>query len=241
MPEEPEQLDLISYRSSESRSGRLKPFDVYVLAVQDMQFWNVCRIRPGSYRHYFEKHTCDVLTLSFRSREDASMFREGVVKLQAKAMGIFPPSPPPSGSRSASYSTPPSLHMARPTPSPRNASPGSLGEAEVPAPPAVSIPNGGARSFQEALTVSEYQQSTGMPTVPGIQPMLRPGNQHDATNFVEVSSDRMGLRMRAGQPISISTQDLCEDARPSRRGWHSSTASQVGSQGGWLSRFRSRS
>lgn len=97
-PSDPMQLELVSSKFWEQRS-RIRPFNVHVLAAQDLECWNICRIRPGMYSRYFEVHACEVLTLKFQSSEDVFQFRMSLLELQVWALGIsLPPSPgPPSG------------------------------------------------------------------------------------------------------------------------------------------------
>ena len=76
--------------------------------MQHIESWNVCHLRPGLYSRYFQRHTCEVLTLNFDDVQDVDMFRQSLLRLQALALDIRLPLPRNSRS-AASVGTPPSL------------------------------------------------------------------------------------------------------------------------------------
>jgi hypothetical protein len=261
LPDDPRKVDLISYSSSESKSGRLKPFDVHVLTAQDEQSWNVCRIRPGSYWRYFERHACDVLTLTFQRPEDVQRFRIGLVELQAKALGIFAISK--LGSGSVAYSRPPSdlgsrmysrpsSAMAGPTLDPRGAA--GLGFLDV----QYGIPRGPADmpriisdeytpSFLQAPTVSESPDRPGMAASTVTQSTGRAGISREVTSLLTVIEEpRDGVDFQDDSRMRLSSLQTRPESPMSRVNdefrdlWRSSAASQASSQGGWWLRFRSR-
>jgi len=257
LPDDPRKLDLISCGSSSGfRSGSLKAFDVHTLAVQDVQSWNVCHIRPGSYWRYFKRHACEVLTLRFPQSEDVEMFTTSLVALQAEAMGILPRSPrsPPSNSRSISFPRPPS-HPATSTLGRRSVAdpviPPVVDEFSAPSvDSSMSAPANDTATSQQAPTIYQDPPWPVAPTVPARLPTWRTVSSQDTRNFVDKTEDggrgpegddrSTGLRTSPERFALEFTPEFRAVSHPSRRGWHSSTVSQAGSQGGWRSFFRSQ-
>jgi hypothetical protein len=200
-------------------SGRIKPFDVDILAVQNVESWNVCRIRTGTYPRHFKRHSCEVLTLSFQCPEDVGIFKARLLELQFKALRRWRPSPP-SSSASMPFSRPPSdsrfmSHSRGSLDSRPVRGRGSTPDLAMPADASVSqaVPvcstrsmlEAGTPSFQAAATVSEDPYGTGMlteadslsvtptPHDPQSQPARQPtwltGTSQGATNFRTVMEE----------------------------------------------------
>ncbi|KAK0701227.1 hypothetical protein B0H67DRAFT_688114 [Lasiosphaeris hirsuta] len=79
---DPTKLELIDWEEGS--------FYVDVLAVQNVDAWNICHLRPAIYSRYFRRHTCTVLTLGFDNFQSVELFKNELVNLQAAALNIRP-------------------------------------------------------------------------------------------------------------------------------------------------------
>jgi hypothetical protein len=72
---------------------RLRNFDIYTLSAQQVQYWNLCHLRPGVYPNHFKKHMCEKLILDFVDLKDVEPFKRSVLKLRIRALGLPRASP----------------------------------------------------------------------------------------------------------------------------------------------------
>ena len=215
--------------------------------MQHVESWNVCHLRPGVHSRYFQRHTCEVLTLNFGDIQDVKLFRQSLLQLQALVLGVWQPSPRNSRSET-SVGTPPSFAAS------------SASTIEE------TLDIGGGRS-QQSTVEGEDEEVT--PTETGLRDRLtahalsrqRTGiSRGEATNFrtfIVAEEDETATvtergfwddgrstsqtpPIRSGQPTGETMQNPRDDARPSRHGRYGSTASQASSKREKLSRlFRS--
>jgi hypothetical protein len=91
----------LKYRSSSSFRNKKTTFDlvstlsgefyVHMLSVSQVEFWNVCKLRPGVHSQWFTRHSCEVLTLRLGDEREVELFRKSLLVLQSLAPGARPP------------------------------------------------------------------------------------------------------------------------------------------------------